>query len=550
MVYRLYYENQDGAAKTLSTSENGDAVLFIEDDGERKRVVLKAKSRIKLNSYQEIGFKFRKLDNPEKDEKGDLYFMNGYQSWTDTREFYGDAQERNVKRLPKRLVERFAFDRYGDATFYEYDKRVLHGYDVFYVKGENGAFIFNLNYKNAYLIFELVRKTGELSLLSDLNGKVLETSEEFTVADYVYAGSYEDGLKVFDKFFPLKKTEKIFGYTSWYNYYQNINEEIILRDLAALGERVNLFQIDDGYETFVGDWLSVDKAKFPNGLKKIADAAHEKGYKAGIWLAPFVAEERSETFKTHPEWFKKGNDGKAVKCGSNWSGFYALDIENEEVKKYISTCLKTYADMGFDLFKLDFLYAASLPEYEGKTRSQAAEYAYDFLREVLGDKLILGCGATLFNAIGKFDYMRIGPDVSLEFDDVWFMRFMHRERISTKTTLQNTIYRSFLNGRFFGCDPDVFLLRDDNIKLFERQREALLTINALFGSVLMTSDNVAAYDDEKRGKLGEALNIFYGAKDVKFKRKGKKIYISYHIDGEEKNIVYDTERGEINAGQN
>ena len=96
----------------------------------------------------------------------------------------------------------------------------------------------------------------------------------------------------------------------------------------------------------------------------------------------------------------------------------------------------------------------------------------------------------------------------------------------------------------------MFLLRDDNIKLFERQREALLTINALFGSVLMTSDNVAAYDDEKRGKLGEALNIFYGAKDVKFKRKGKKIYISYHIDGEEKNIVYDTERGEINAGQN
>ena len=36
---------------------------------------------------------------------------------------------------------------------------------------------------------------------------------------------------------------------------QDINEKIILRDLDALDSRFELFQIDDGYETFVGDWL-------------------------------------------------------------------------------------------------------------------------------------------------------------------------------------------------------------------------------------------------------------------------------------------------------
>ncbi len=545
MEYGLFYKNSWGKSKRLVADENEDVLLTVKNDGERRTVTLKAKKPILLNSYYEAGYKFPASKEYEPDKKGDLYFMNGYQSWTDSREYYGDVQEKDVKRLPKALVKRFSFDRYGDATFYAYDKRVLHGYDIFYVKGARGAFVLNLNYKNAYLIAELIRAEGSLTLSSDLNGKFLAAGEEIVAADYAYAKDYKSGLELLDKYFPKKRTEKIFGYTSWYNYYQNVNEEILLRDLAALDERFNLFQIDDGYETFVGDWLCVDKNKFPRGLKPIADAAHEKGYKAGIWFAPFVAEEKSETFKNHPEWFKKGEDGEPVKCGSNWSGFYALDLENEEVKDYIRTFLTAYADMGFDFFKLDFLYAANLPEYSGKTRSEAAEYAYAFLREVLKDKLILGCGATIFNAIDKFDYMRIGPDVSLEFDDVWFMRFMHRERISTKVTLQNTIYRSLFDGRFFGNDPDVFLLRDENVKLTEKNKLALLKINALFGSVLMTSDNIASYGEEKRAALSSALELFYRAKVTDYYRKDNIITVEYDLDGETRKFDYDTEKGEI-----
>ena len=545
MEYGLFYKNSWGKPKRLVASENEDVLLTLKNDGERRTVTLKAKKPIILNSYYEAGYKFPSSEEYAPDKKGDLYFMNGYQSWTDSREYYGDVQEKDVKRLPKALVKRFSFDRYGDASFYEYDKRVLHGYDIFYVKGARGAFVLNLNYKNAYLIAELIRAEGALTLSSDLNGKFLAAGEEIVAADYVYAKDYKSGLKLLDKYFPKKQVEKIFGYTSWYNYYQNVNEEILLRDLAALDERFNLFQIDDGYETFVGDWLCVDKKKFPRGLKPIADAAHAKGYKAGIWFAPFVAETKSETFKKHPEWFKKGEDGEPVKCGSNWSGFYALDLENEEVKDYIKTCLTTYADMGFDFFKLDFLYAANLPEYSGKTRSESAEYAYAFLREVLKDKLILGCGATIFNAIDKFDYMRIGPDVSLEFDDVWFMRFMHRERISTKVTLQNTIFRSLFDGRFFGNDPDVFLLRDENVKLTESNKLALLKINALFGSVLMTSDNIASYSEEKRAELSSALELFYRGKVTDYYRNDTAVTVEYDLDGKARKFVYDTEKGEI-----
>ena len=145
------------------------------------------------------------------------------------------------------------------------------------------------------------------------------------------------------------------------------------------------------------------------------------------------------------------------------------------------------------MIKLDFLYAAALPNYEGKSRCQVQDEAYQLLRTTLKNKVILGCGANIINSYEHFDYLRIGPDVSLEFDDVFYMRMFHRERISTKVTIQNTIYRSFMNNHLFGNDPDVFLLRDDNIKLSKAQREALSKLNALFGSLLFTSDNIATF---------------------------------------------------------
>ena len=133
--------------------------------------------------------------------------------------------------------------------------------------------------------------------------------------------------------------------------------------------------------------------------------------------------------------------------------------------------------------------------------------------------------------------------MSLKFDDVWFMKYLHRERISTKVTLQNTVFRSFLDGCFFGCDPDVFLLRDENISLSPEQRRALVTLNALFGSVMMTSDNVADYDEEKKKILSEALDLFRKEKSVSYSRIGDVITIKCTTDGGERIFRYDTERG-------
>ena len=81
------------------------------------------------------------------------------------------------------------------------------------------------------------------------------------------------------------------------------------------------------------------------------------------------------------------------------------------------------------------------------------------------------------------------------------MQHLHRERPSTKVTIKNTLSRHIFDQRLFANDPDVFLLRDDNIWLNKKQKESLIKINALFGSVLMNSDDMNKYSKEEKELL-------------------------------------------------
>ena len=530
---RIRYFKKGKKYETQST--NGDLELKIIHQDERNIVTLKAKENIELISADD--------DIPFHVNFNDYYFLNGYQSWTDTKEFKLSERLRNINKSPHIITHMFALNKYGDSSFYKYSIKKSHGYDIFYSKGKYESFIYSLNYKTAYLVIELIKDKKSLHLLSQVKGINLNKGEEINVFDYYLFFNFMDGLNSFKTVYPEYIPEKLFGYTSWYNYYQNINEEIILKDLDALDSRFNIFQIDDGYESFVGDWLDIDQKKFPNGLKPIVEKIHQKGFKAGIWLAPFIAEKNSKLFNEHQDWFIKDKKGNPLKCGGNWSGQYALNLDNEEVLNYIKKSLNYYMDLGFDFFKLDFLYAAGLPQYKGRSRCQVQYNSYKFLREILKDKLILGCGANIINSFGNFDYLRVGPDVSLIFDDVSYMRLFHRERISTKITMQNTVFRSFFNKHLFGNDPDVFLLRNDNIELSFEQRKALTKINALFGCVLMTSDNIAAYNEEQRKILQEALAMFKGAKVDSWKSRKHYIDVKYHIGEKNHEFTYDVNKG-------
>ena len=532
MQVRYLLNNQEKV-----TDKSNDDLLFVYEEKKENHIV-------KVVAKKEIRLLSAVIEENFEINNNDLYFLNGYQSWTDTHLIKPEKyKEINLhSKAPRFMFNILPVDQYGDSRFYKYGRNKLHSYDIFYTQGENEVFVLSNNYKNAYLIIEILKKADKLNLISDCKNVLLKEHEEFVLYDYVKFNSYREGKEYFDKKYPLRKINKIFGYTSWYNYYQNINEEIILRDLDALDNRFNMFQIDDGYETFVGDWKDVDQNKFPNGLKGIVDKIHQKGYKAGVWLAPFVAEKKSKLFRERPDLFKKDKKGNPIQVGINWSGQYLLDIEDEEAVKYIKESLQYHMDLGFDLFKLDFLYSLNDAEYD-VSRAQITQKGYELLKEILKDKMILGCGATLFNCYDNFDYLRIGMDASLSFDDAWWMRGLHRERPTTKSTLQNTIFRSFMDQRLFANDPDVFLLRDNNIKFSKEQKRAMTTINALFGSVLMTSDDIATYDEDAKKVLDHALNVFKDATDKQYQVDGEIIHISYKLNGKDYSFDYSIKKG-------
>ncbi len=533
MRYKIVVKNKISTETITEMVPNNN--IEIIQRGNNIKVKFIASSNIEIVEAK-IYYKFKF----HKDAK---MFLNGYQSWTDSYEYKYNDKMRDAKRIPKILNNAYNFDMYGDSHFTKYMIKHLHGFDFAYVKQKKSSIsISSNNYKNAFLIIDFSYRSNKIRLISDCAGKKIKQGEEFLLFDFDINNNIDE---IMANYSSPREAKKIFGYTSWYNNYQNINYDIVNSCLDSLDDRFNLFQIDDGYETFVGDWLDIDLKKFPNGLKELVDKAHQKNLMAGIWLAPFVAEKNSKLFKEHPDYFEKDDLGNLIKSGGNWSGFYTLDLKKEEVRNYIKKCLEYYIDLGFDFFKLDFLYAIGVKNKDSITRAEKTRFGYEFLREILKDKLILGCGAVMSSAYGLFDYMRIGADVSLKFDDKLYMKVFHRERISTKNSIRNTIYRSIFNDKLFKNDPDVFLLRDDNIELSFEQRKALLIINSLFGSVLMTSDNISLYNDEKNKLLKNAFEIYNNALNKSYEKNKNRIIIRYDLYARSYELTYNTKKGII-----
>ena len=526
-----------GVLQNSDLQENEDFLLTTKEENGIFEATITAK--------REMTLRYAERTLSHKFGKKDLIFANGYQSWTETKEFAPGEGLNDLSKVPKILEKKFAFSAYGSQYFVKQPKGTLIGFDLGYVRGEGEIFFGSRNYRAAYLLIRPEPKENRILLQSDLWGRHLAAGETFPIFRYLVRQNVDEGLKEYFAAMTPRTTEKHFGYTSWYNHYQNINEALMDEVLDGLDDRFDLFQIDDGFEPFVGDWMETDPKKFPSGLAPMVEKIHKKGMLAGIWLAPFAAEKSSALYREHPEYLAKDATGKPIVAGGNWSSFSPLDLNCPQAVDHIRWVLRHYVKLGFDFFKLDFLYAANLLPLSGKTRAETAEFAYALLREELGDKLILGCGATLSNGYERFDYMRIGPDVSLKFDDVAYMRRFHPERISTKVTLCNSIFRSPMDAHAFGNDPDVFLLREEGLSLSADQRYALSFINALFGSLLMTSDNPGTYNEEQNKILAKILEISKTGKVESYVRKGKQILIRYTLGGAPRSCVYNMKRGVI-----
>ena len=544
MSYKFSFSYLANGAYKTASGDNDDFSLDIQESENGLKIVLNPNTHLRIISF----FATRKYDFADNAK----FFANGFQSWTDSREFAKNDQMAGLELVGKSLFGKiFGLSYVGDYNFVEGEKEPgkFHSHSLAYVRnGDEIDFFGSKTDRTGYTIIYADMNENTLSFSKDLEGALIK--EPYEILDMVFfKGSYDE---VFDKYFdsigvkPLTN-EKIKGYTSWYNYYQNISEEIILRDLNSLYEYkdyVNTYQIDDGYQTAVGDWFSINAEKFPHGMKPLVEAIHEKGFTAGLWLAPFGAQRGSKIAKEHPDWLIKDKKGKPISVGANWGGFYALDIYNEDARAYIKSVFNEVLNVwGFDLVKLDFLYAASIIPMYGKTRGEIAYDAIDLLRECVGDKKILGCGVQQMPCFGKVEYMRIGPDMALWWKHTLLRKHMHREDVSTPHAINNSIYRRCFNGRAFLCDPDVFLLRRTNIHFTPEQQKLLGKFIKLFGSVLFMSDNIAEYDEKQLETFKDILTDDAEIKAINV--SGDIAFIDYVQNGKDELLKFNTYDGTI-----
>lgn len=484
-----YSDNKRNECNFKDNFENEDLTITVHSRTEHKGIIIDI--RILPKTKLQIISLFMIMD--ENLDVNNSIYLNGYQTWTNSREFKIDESIPRLRRIAWPIMS-----VYGDYGFYKTNKNTLQSYTYTYIRKENNIkLVGSLSEKTGYTMFEYSKNERSMKVIKDCNGLLIE-KEYGAFSLFIIEG--EENY-CFDRYFEAMKLKKprvqqCTGWTSWYNYYTRVTEKIVLDNLKAFKSReipIDIFQIDDGYQQALGDWLYINN-KFPNGMKYIADEIKNAGYKAGIWLAPFVCDKKSRLFKEHPEWVL----GKAG-FNPGWNGFFnILDFYNEAFRDYLREVFHTVLEVwNYDMVKLDFLYAVALIHRPNKTRGQIMYEAMEFLREIVGDKLILGCGVPLGCAFGLTDYCRIGSDVSLFWEDRLLDGLHYRERVSTRNSIDSTIGRRHLNGRAFLNDPDVFILRSNNNKLKPCQKYTLLLLNLIFGGLVFTSDNLNEYTEEE-----------------------------------------------------
>jgi len=521
-VYSLSFD----AARSGVVEDGRVRVTMVEEeDGSGLSIAVHAAEHVRIDACS--------LRYEHAFRGGERFFLNGYQSWTDSREFSRDEKITPFPRIFSPVLRRFfRANHYGDYDVAppapRGDERDLRGYTYMYFRGEDGAIELcaSLSEREGYTVFRALPEARRVVISKDCEGLEIRRGDTWRAFSLFRGVGDED--RVFDEWIlrardaeglALRPAEPWTGWTSWYYHYTAISEEITLKNLAALSRRgvpIDVFQIDDGWQRAVGDWLEVND-KFPRGLAWLTDRIHAEGFRAGLWLAPFVAEKRSRLVAEHPEWLLRDERGAPVPAGHSalWSGdFFGLDLSHGALRDYLRRVFDVVlGEWGFDLVKLDFLYGACLVPRNGKTRGAVMTDAMEFVRELVGDKKILGCGVPLGPALGRVDYCRIGPDVGHEWRNTLTRGLGIRETISTVTALENAVGRRHLSGRAFQNDPDVFFLRDlsfehERFDLFlaiqekrwgarrplsSDEKYTLFLLNNLFGRLVFTSDDIDEY---------------------------------------------------------
>jgi len=301
---------------------------------------------------------------------------------------------------------------------------------------------------------------------------------------------------------PLKTGAPPTGWCSWYHFGPRVTAKDVLDNLDAIAKKIpglTYIQIDDGYQPAMGDWLETGAA-FGGDVRKVLDEITRRGFKAAIWVAPFVAEEQSHVFQQHPGWFVKDADGAPLRSDKVTFGgwrrgpWYALDGTHPEVQAHFERVFSTMRkEWGVTYFKLDANFWGAI--HGGRfhdpraTRIEAYRRGMQAILKGAGDSFILGCNHPIWPSLGLIHGSRSSNDIKRTWDRI-------------KTTAQQNLLRNWQNGTLWWNDPDAVVLTGDL-----PENEFLFHATAIYatGGMVLSGDDLTAIPEKRLAILKRLL---------------------------------------------
>ena len=318
------------------------------------------------------------------------------------------------------------------------------------------------------------------------------------------------------------------GWCSWYHYFHDVTEEDIDSNLQRSDEwPFDVFQVDDGFQSAIGDWLTTND-KFPSGLESMAARISGHGRRPGLWLAPFLVAPDSVLAAEHPEWLARGFDGEPLPNMFNppWGGgmdglMFGLDTTVPEVQEHLRELAATVVAMGYTYLKLDFTFS---PSFDGVwadrsfTPAQRVRAGFDALRAGAGDDtFLLGCGVPLAHSVGVVDANRIGADVAPSWSlrsNVAMLSGYSGTQPATRHAWSATATRSFMHRRLWLNDPDCLMLRSEQTELTAQAARTWAQAVGISGGMVLVSDDLSLLGSSARQVLDEAIDLSRTADDA------------------------------------
>jgi alpha-galactosidase len=302
------------------------------------------------------------------------------------------------------------------------------------------------------------------------------------------------------------------GWCTWYHFFGTDEADDTEANLAFIEAHdlpLDVVLVDDGYQTAVGDWLSVN-AKFPDGMRPLANHIRAAGRTPGLWTAPFGAAAESRLFVEHPDWFIRDEGGEPVVAWRHQltTDCYALDPTHPRAAAWLADTFRALRqEWGYEFFKIDFIFAAAVPGRRHDptaTRASSLRRGVAIIRQAIGDDaFLLGCGAPQGVCVGLVDGMRVGPDVA----PFWSPPWQDLSMPAHLNALRNSIARAPFHNRLWLNDPDCLIVRHQgnasSLSLDEVRSQVALT--ALLGGLTLDSDDLTGMRPGRLKYLRQAL---------------------------------------------